>query len=127
MAQLSTLGGTISTTRWRRAPKLVLGAIILGCSLYFIAVNAHLLDPSQDVGKYLDVRALLSLHIAGGAVALLTGPFQLWEGLRIKRRALHRRMGTVYVLAIAMRAPRTWRSPPRMRWAGPMRFRSRSG
>jgi len=90
----------------QQAPKLVLGAALLGASLYFIADNAHFFRLSQEaLGKYFDVRALLLLHISAGAVALLTGPFQLWDELRLGRRRLHRAMGTVYVLAIAISAP----------------------
>src|SRR4051794_8158108 len=105
MARLSALAGMFSTTKLQHVPKFVLGAIVLGLSAYFIANSAHLFDPTQDLGKYVDVRALLLLHISGGAVALLTGPFQFWEELRIKRRSLHRGMGKAYVLAIAMSAP----------------------
>jgi uncharacterized membrane protein len=105
MARISALGGMISTAKLQQAPKLVLGAIVLGLSLYFIAASAHFFAPSHDFGKYVDVKALLLLHISGGAVALLAGPLQFWEDLRIKRGSLHRRMGKVYVLAVAMSAP----------------------
>ncbi len=89
----------------QQLPKLVLGAIVLGWSAYFIATSAHLFDPRRDLGKYADVRVLLWLHVSGGAVALLTGPFQFWKELRIKRRSLHRGMGKAYVLAVAISAP----------------------
>ncbi len=96
----------IARTKMQQAPKLVLGAIVLGLSLYFIAVNAHFFKLTrEDLGKYFDARALLLLHISGGAVALLTGPFQLWDELRLERRALHRGLGKVYVLAVAVSAP----------------------
>ncbi|MBX3216544.1 MAG: DUF2306 domain-containing protein [Labilithrix sp.] len=87
-------------------PKLALGATILGLSLYFIAVNAHFFELTpEELGKYFDLRALLLLHISGGAVALVTGPLQLWTELRTARRALHRGMGKAYVLAVAISAP----------------------
>ena len=72
------LGSMISTTKLQQAPKLVLGALVLALSVYFVAINAHFFRPTQIFGKYADVRALLLLHISGAAVALLTGPFQFW-------------------------------------------------
>ena len=100
------MSSALPRARAQQAPKLVLGAALLGASLYFIATNAHFFKLThEELGKYFDVRALLILHISGGAVALLTGPFQLWDELRLERRALHRTMGKVYVLAIAISAP----------------------
>lgn len=39
-------------------------------------------------------------HILGGPLALLLAPFQLWQGLRRRRPALHRWTGRLYGLAI---------------------------
>ena len=87
-------------------PKAVATAVILGCALYFIGVNAHFFRFTRaDLGKYFDVRAALVLHIAGGAVALLTGPLQFWDELRDKRRVVHRRLGMAYVGAVGISAP----------------------
>lgn len=95
-----------ASTNLRQAPKLVVGALVLALSVYFITVNAHLFELTPEaLGKYFGVKWLLLLHVSGGAVALLTGPFQLWDELRVRRRALHRAMGKVYVLAIATSAP----------------------
>ena len=44
------------------------------------------------------------LHISGGIVAILTGPAQLWLGLADRGMAWHRRMGIVYVSAVALGA-----------------------
>jgi uncharacterized membrane protein len=96
----------IAKAKLLQAPRLVVGAMLLGLSLYFVAVNAHFFKlTKEELGKYFDIRALLLLHISGGAVALLTGPFQFWEELRARRRELHRAVGKVYVLAIAVSAP----------------------
>jgi hypothetical protein len=40
------------------------------------------------------------LHIGGGAVALLTGPVQLWLGLSDRRMGLHRSLGFVYIASV---------------------------
>src|SRR5690242_11555354 len=96
----------IARTKIQQAPKLLLGAVLLGFSLYFVAINAHFFKLTQEeLGKYFDIRALLLLHISGGAIALLTGPFQFWEELRLRRRGLHRGMGKLYVLATAISSP----------------------
>ncbi|AKU97889.1 membrane protein, putative [Labilithrix luteola] len=96
----------IARTKLEQAPKLLLGATVIGFSAYFIAISAHLFKLTQEeLGKYFDIRGVLLLHVSGGAVALLTGPFQFWEELRSARRGLHRGMGNAYVLAIAVSAP----------------------
>lgn len=90
----------------QQVQKMLVGALLLGGSAYFIAVNAHLFgETGEGLGKYVDLRFVLLAHIAGGATALLTGPFQLWDTLRVKYKRLHRRMGMVYVLAIAVSGP----------------------
>jgi uncharacterized membrane protein len=48
---------------------------------------------------------LLLLHIATGITALFSGPVQLWLGLTDQRPALHRRLGIVYLVSIAISAP----------------------
>jgi len=87
--------------------RVLVGALVLGLSLYFIATNAHFFvaHTPEELGKYSAFRGVLVAHIAGGAVALVTGPFQLWKTLRVRRRGLHRRMGQAYVVAIAVSAP----------------------
>lgn len=42
----------------------------------------------------------LLLHLAGGAVALVCGALQFHRGLRLRRPALHRRLGQTYVIAV---------------------------
>lgn len=85
---------------------MLTGATILGCSAYFIFNALHFFLPGANhLGKYLDVKWILRLHILGGAIALLLGPFQLRESFRNKRMVLHRWLGRVYVLAICISAP----------------------
>jgi uncharacterized membrane protein len=96
----------ITETRLKQAPKLLLGALILGLSLYFISINAHFFRFTPgELGKYFDLKWLLILHISTGALALLSGPFQFWRELRNKHLKLHRRLGYLYVLAVAVSAP----------------------
>ena len=50
---------------------------------------------------YLDSAPLGTwVHMTAGPLALGLAPFQLWQGLRRKRPALHRWTGRVYALAI---------------------------
>jgi uncharacterized membrane protein len=96
----------IAGTKLKLAPKLLVGALLLGLSLYFIFINAHFFRfTPEELGKYLDLKWLLILHISAGALALLSGPFQFWHELRTRYRKLHRRLGYVYVSAVAVSAP----------------------
>lgn len=64
---------------------------------------------SADVAKqslqdfqfsYYPKRAWLLTHIAGGLIALLTGPVQLWLGLHNVKMDLHRKLGFIYILGM---------------------------
>ncbi len=52
--------------------------------------------------SYWPVRAWLLTHIAGGMLALLSGPVQLWLGLHNVKMELHRKLGYVYILGMAV-------------------------
>jgi hypothetical protein len=56
----------------------------------------------QLFGLYFPKRGWLLLHIAGGMLALLAGPVQLWLGLTERRMDLHRRLGMAYIAGIAV-------------------------
>ena len=49
---------------------------------------------------YWPRRGWLFLHINAGALALLTGPFQFWTGLRQRNLTFHRWMGRLYLLGV---------------------------
>jgi uncharacterized membrane protein len=46
----------------------------------------------------------LLLHVSTGAIALLSGPIQLWLGVSDSRPTLHRRLGIVYVTSVGISA-----------------------
>jgi hypothetical protein len=46
-------------------------------------------------------RAWLFLHINGGTLALLTGPWQFWSGLRQRHMSIHRWTGRLFLLGVA--------------------------
>ncbi len=74
-----------------------------GLYYWFDAALQYLLRPEESVfRRYWPNRLWLVAHIAGGSLALLTGPFQLWSGFRHWQPRLHRGLGYVYALGIAV-------------------------
>ena len=71
-------------------------AFIIGFALPYFALN------QEHFGPYWPRRGWLLLHIGGGIVALLVGPFQLWMGLTGRRIPLHRGLGKVYMAAVVL-------------------------
>lgn len=53
-------------------------------------------------GPYWPRRNWLLLHIAGGMVALLTGPIQLWLGVSDRQMGVHRRLGVIYLASVCL-------------------------
>jgi len=47
-------------------------------------------DPALGAANYWTDRAWLLMHMTGGMVALLTGPWQFWSGFRARYVRLHR-------------------------------------
>lgn len=97
-----------STRKSRRLTALVLvpslSVAALMAGLYFIAIPlAPVISEyyfSQQEVVYQMYRLPLVIHIAGGAVALITGSFNLVTTLSERRRRSHRRVGQVYVAAV---------------------------
>lgn len=81
--------------------KLIHGAFILLISIFFIYENRrfYLLTP-EALGKYIDVKWVIVSHIFFGSLALLSGPFLLWEYFRNRFLKTHRLLGKIYVIAI---------------------------
>jgi hypothetical protein len=81
--------------------RLVAKAIIVLLSAYFIVYSSRFFTLSPTVlGKYLPYAWAIWGHIAGGAVALVTGPFLFWKSFRQKYRRAHRIAGRVYVIGV---------------------------
>jgi hypothetical protein len=73
---------------------------------------AHLVD------TYTTSQLVFMLHILAGAVALLTGPWQLMPRLRARRPGLHRATGYTYAVAVTFAGigglilgPQAWGGP----------------
>lgn len=77
---------------------------IVALALYYIVRNAlpyFALQPEHFKNHWSHAGWLL-LHIGGGVLALLLGPFQFWAGLRHKRMQLHRWIGRLYLASIIL-------------------------
>jgi len=87
-------------------------ALAAVAAIFFVVVAAlpyRALLGSADAAKqslqdfqfaYYPRRVWLLTHIAGGLVALLIGPLQLWLGLHNVKMELHRKLGLLYVAAM---------------------------
>ena len=87
----------------RRALASALGFVTVS-GLAFVAGFAlpYFTLDEQRFDYYWPMRWWLLVHILAGIVALLSGPFQLWFGLTDRRMATHRKLGVVYLAAIAV-------------------------
>ena len=92
---------TMSAGEWGRLAGL---GGVAAIALFFILVAAvpYLTLSQQRFGVYWPRRGWLLLHIAGGMVALLAGPVQLWLGLSRRQLAFHRTLGLVYAASVAL-------------------------
>jgi hypothetical protein len=52
--------------------------------------------------QYWPRRGWLLTHIAGGLIALLIGPVQLWLGLHDVKMEVHRKLGLIYIAGMAI-------------------------
>lgn len=80
--------------------------LVVVVALYYVsefAVEYFALDP-EIYGRHWAHAGWLLLHIAGGIVALLVGPFQLWSGLRRRYMRVHRWTGRIYLTSVGVSA-----------------------
>lgn len=78
--------------------------------LGYFALHFYLRDPlhyivdysPQSFTRFWPNRFVLYPHIIGGTVALFSGPFQLWSGLRRSHLNIHRAIGYLYIGGIAL-------------------------
>jgi len=86
---------------WLRLITISMAALV---ALGFFVTTAlpYLRLDQQAMARYGTRRGWLLMHVAGGAVALLIGPAQLWLGVSRRARSLHRRLGITYVASVAV-------------------------
>lgn len=70
---------------------------------YYLNYNeAAFTNPALGAANYWAMRGWLLMHMTGGMVALLTGPWQFWTGFRMRYARLHRITGRVFLCAVAI-------------------------
>src|SRR5690348_145739 len=90
----------------KRRPSGVFTIVVVAAALLVLRFVAHYLPHYSTItlesfGPDLwPRRAGLLVHLAAGAVAILTGPVQLWLGERRMALKWHRTMGLAYVMAV---------------------------
>ena len=91
--------GATAIPRWRRLLVLIAPSIIAFTFFYGYAFQYLSTEPER-LGIFWPNRYWLHAHVAGGMLALLAGPFQLWIGLNRGHPLLHRILGIGYVIAV---------------------------
>ncbi len=86
----------VTVLAWAGIITIAVGFVIKYVLFYY----RHFDAVSFDV--YWQRRGWLFLHINGGTLALLTGPWQFWTGLRQKHMTVHRWTGRLFLLGVAM-------------------------
>lgn len=87
-----------------RGSAAILGLAAAG-ALVFIGVAAlpyYLRVEESQFRSYWPMRGWLLTHITMGMVALLSGPVQLWLGLKDLYPKVHKNLGFVYMAAVAV-------------------------
>jgi uncharacterized membrane protein YozB (DUF420 family) len=98
--------GTLTGRAKHSAITLALtGVLVLAAAFVLKYVFHYYLNYDQaSFEPYWTRRAGLLLHITGGMLALLSGPWQFWTGLRQKHLPIHRWTGRLFLLGVAMGA-----------------------
>jgi len=108
--------GQVVTSANKRTPnfaaKLLGSAAILALAITFVLKyvfryylhysQAAFTDPLRGAANYWVMRGWLLMHMTGGMVALLTGPWQFWTGFRARYVRLHRWTGRLFLSAVAV-------------------------
>ncbi len=79
---------------------LLLLALSLISFIYIVQTFRYFSNDPTALSGFWEIRYWLYLHIVGGILALLIGPFQLWSAFRNRFRKLHKKLGYVYVFSI---------------------------
>jgi uncharacterized membrane protein len=70
---------------------------------YYLHYNqAAFSDPVRGAANYWAMRGWLLMHMTGGMLALLAGPWQFWTGFRTRYARLHRWTGRLFLCGVAI-------------------------
>jgi len=96
------------------AAKLLGSVVVLGLAAAFVSKyvfryylnynEAAFTDPLRGAANFWAMRGWLLMHMTGGMVALLTGPWQFWTGFRARYVNLHRWTGRLFLAGVAIGA-----------------------
>jgi len=88
----------------RLVVKVLAWAGIIGLAVGFVVKYVLFYYRHYDAASFDTLwprRTWLFLHINGGTLALLTGPWQFWSGLRQRHMSIHRWTGRLFLLGVA--------------------------
>ncbi len=89
---------TATILAWTGIVVLAVGFVIKYVLFYYRHYDAASWE------SYWPRRGWLFLHTSGGTLALLTGPWQFWTGLRQRNLQIHRWTGRLFLLGVVMGA-----------------------
>lgn len=115
MSIVATSGQVMAPAK-KRTPhftaKILASTVILAIAIafvlkyvfrYYLNYNqAAYTDPIRGAANYWVQRGWLLMHMTGGMVALLTGPWQFWSGFRSRYARLHRWTGRLFLSGVAV-------------------------
>jgi heme/copper-type cytochrome/quinol oxidase subunit 3 len=88
---------------WSAILALAVAFVLKYVFRYYLHYNeASFTDPDLGAPNYWSQRGWLLIHITGGMVALLTGPWQFWTGFRMRYARLHRWTGRLFLAGVAV-------------------------
>jgi len=86
-----------------RPSLVIISLAALVATVFFVGVALPYLTLDQKVlARYGSRGVWVLVHVAAGAVALLTGPVQLWLGVSQRVMRVHRRLGLAYVTSVGI-------------------------
>jgi hypothetical protein len=86
--------------KWAAIAVLVAG----GVHFFWTSALRYTDVTPETYRRFWPYHGWLMMHIAGGSLALLLGPLQLWSGLRRRYMTLHRWTGRLYLAGVAIGA-----------------------
>ncbi len=95
---------TITAPSRRGTTALLSLTALVALAFFAVAALPYLLSSAYNAAEYAGRRGWLLVHIVGGTIALLSGPIQLWLGIADRRIDLHRKLGIVYIVGVAIGA-----------------------
>ncbi len=85
---------------------MIVLALITAVVFWLVAATPYFRMQRESFGRFPEIfwdrRYGLLIHIIGGTLAMFLGPVQLWLGQTRQRLQLHRTLGKLYLLGVAL-------------------------